>query len=291
MLAAALGAALLAPLPREAVQVVQGRAFVSCPWLHQHRQDLSCLVTPSTLALGDAYSPALVWLIDRATGEARSQSTSATTVKRSVTPPRTTPSDVFLAARDLQALLGVKVVWQAGQLLLGPTPGAEGAAAKTTEADRAAAGLRRQRVLPADLFPDGEGERLTLFPVGRADERCDWVEREVRCSAWREGRWQETWAARTGRTSWDSWPTPANRALDAVLGPVTTVRGGEPRWPGDVEYEGVSGSGFGHAVRRGRVAPGGQSTPLYEKRGTIDDAFAPNGPSSTKGVENLSPGR
>ncbi|WP_102126010.1 hypothetical protein [Deinococcus planocerae] len=278
MLAAALGAALLAPVSHEAVQVVQGRAFVSCPWLHQHREDLSCLVTPSTLALGDAYSPTVVWLIDRTSGEASSHLTSTDTVRRPVTPPRATPTNVFLAARDLQALLGVKVVWQAGQLFLGPTLGAERAAANTTPADRAAAELRRQRVLPADLFPTGDGERLTLFPVGRADERCDWVEREVRCSAWREDHWQETWAARVGRTSWDVWPTPAGGALDAVLEAVVTVRGEEPRWPGSVEYEGVSGSGFGHAVRRGRVAPDGRWTPVYEKRGTIDDAFAPRVP-------------
>ncbi len=260
---------------------MQGRAFVSCPWLQQHRGDLSCLGTPSTLALGDAYSPTVVWLIDRASGEASSHPTSTDTVKRPVTPPRTTPTNVFLAARDLQALLGVKVVWQAGQLFLGPTPGAERAAANTTQADRAAAELRRQRVLPADLFPDGEGERLTLFPLGQAEERCDWMEREVRCSAWREDRWQETWAARVGRTSWDVWPTPAGGVLDAVLGPATTVRGEEPRWPEGVEYEGISGSGFGHAVRRGRVAPGGQWTPTYEKRGTLDDAFAPSVPPST----------
>ncbi|EYB66617.1 hypothetical protein DEIPH_ctg081orf0002 [Deinococcus phoenicis] len=281
MLAVLLGAALLAPVPPAAVQVEQGRAFVSCGWLQQHREDLSCRQTPDSLALSDAFSPSVVWLIESA-GRATSRPTQQGQVERAVTPPLNRTADHFLAARDLQRLLGVPVDWKAGQLWLGQTPSAVRAVARVQQADRDVANLRRQRGIPPGVGYS-EMERLTLFPVGRADERCDWVEDTARCFAWRGGRWQATWAAQTERTAWDPWPTLASRALEAVLGQARTLRGQKPDWSGGLEYEGVSGHGMGHAVRRGRVAPGGQWTQVYEKSGTIDAAFAPNPPGGKTG--------
>lgn len=275
MLAVLLGAALLAPVPPAAVQVVRGRAFVSCSWMQRHREDLSCRQTPDSVALSDTFSPTVVWLIDPVLGKATYRPTAQGLVERAVTPPLHRNADRFLAARDLQQLLGVPVEWKAGRLWLGRTPGAVRAAVQVQQRDRDTAKLRRQRGLPPGAGYS-ETERLTLFPAGRADERCDWAGHGVRCFAWQEGRWQETWAAQTERTSWDSWPTSASRALQAVLGQAKTLRGQRPEWSGGLEYEGISGHGMGHAVRRGRVAPGGQWTQVYEKSGTVDDAFAPN---------------
>ena len=276
MLTVLLAAALLALVPPAAVQVVQGRAFVSCGWLQQQREDLSCRQTPDSLALSDTFSPSVVWLIDSAAGKATYRPPGEEQVERAVTPPLKRHGDHFLAAPDLQRLLGMPIAWKAGQLWLGRTPGAGRAVAHVQQADRDLANLRRQRGIPPGAGYS-ETERLTLFPAGSADERCDWVEHAVRCFAWREGHWQEMWAAQTERTSWDPWPTSARSALEAVLGPARTLRGQRPAWSG-LEYEGVSGHGMGHAVRRGKVAPGGQWIQTYEKSGTIDDAFAPNPP-------------
>lgn len=48
------------PIPREAVTVQGGRAFVNCQWLQQHRPDLSCRQTPDSVTLSDTFWPVVV---------------------------------------------------------------------------------------------------------------------------------------------------------------------------------------------------------------------------------------
>lgn len=273
MLTLLLATALAGAVPQSAVRILDGRAYVSCQWVQEHRADLSCRQTPDSVALSDTFRPRVVWQIDRR-GLASDRAASGA-VPRQVKPPLREKSQFWLAAGDLKLLLGVPVFWQAGQVWLGATPGSERARAGQTAAQQELADLSRQHG-PTPSAGHGEGEEeVALIPAGRADERCDWLNRQVTCWRWQGGAWQRTWQAQTRRTPLDRWPTPAPGALDAVLGETTTVTGRQPVWPGGLHYEALGGSGMGRAVRRGQVAPGGDGTPTYEKAGSIDDAFAP----------------
>lgn len=265
------------PVPREAVTLHSGRAFVNCQWLQQHRPDLSCRQTPDSVTLSDTYWPVVVWTLDRK-GTGTYRPTAGDTIQRQFTPPLRsgllTPG-AWLAARDLTLLLDVPVRWNMGQLWLGPTPGLQRSQAKQTVASRALARIRNERGLPP-ISGHLEGqEDVLLVPASNADLACSWAEHQVTCWNWQKKGWEQTWQATTGRHPFDAWPQKAASALDAVLGETTTLSGNRPVWSGGLAYEVRGGSGMSRSVRRGRVAPGGLWTQVYEKAGLIDDAFAP----------------
>lgn len=265
------------PVPREAVTMQDGRAFVNCQWLQQNRIDLSCRQTPDSVTLSDTFWPVVVWSIDRK-GTGTYHPTAGNTVQRQFTPPLKLGlliPEYWLAARDLTLLLGVPVRWDSGRLWLGPTPGFQRSQAKQIKASKALVQTRKQRGLPP-LTGHLEGqEDVLLVPASSADLACSWVEHQVTCWNWQHEGWKQTWQATTGRHPFDPWPQKTASALNAVLGDTTTLSGNKPVWFDGLAYEVRGGSGMSRSVRRGRVAPGGLWTQVYEKAGLIDDAFAP----------------
>lgn len=219
----------------------------------------------------------VVWTLDRQ-GMGTYQPTAGNTVQRQFTAPL--KSDLlspgsWLAARDLTLLLGVPVRWNAGRLWLGPTPGLQRSQAKQTPASKALVETRRQRGLPP-ISGHLEGqEDVLLLSTLNADVACSWVEHQVTCWKWQQNGWGQTWQASTHRHPFESWPQKASSALDAVLGDANTLSGDRPAWSGGLAYEVRGGSGMSRSVRRGRVAPDGLWTQVYEKAGLIDDAFPP----------------
>lgn len=271
-------------------RIVAGRAFLSCAWIERERPDLSCRTSGEAVlltAISLAPSP-LGWSLQQGGQQGGvaypfSAGLAAQKIMRPLLLPEGghagSPSDSFVAARDLNRLFGAVVSWNRGTLSFGWQPSFRKLNLQLTEgtlgeARSAMVSLKGTSLLGHDRFLDdtGAGPFVWLFPEGEAERLMVWRAKVVGTYEVRNWRRVLIWQAQTRNTApaglWNG-SSPAGAGPDTLArltGPLLNVSGRRPSVRGRLIYQGIRtvlrNKQSTVEIVRGWVGTGGQAQPL-----------------------------
>lgn len=265
-------------------RVVNGRAYLPCDWLQDHRPDFTCRSLGVRAFLDEVSLSSLGWNISRS-GAA---SPAGPLAVRRVPPLLSEGDGLLIPASALRILYGAAAQWQGGTLTVPLLPRYRALTRVIErgglgEARRAVTRLKERTLLAGDFQHGGQGTGpvVTLYPEGEVRRFFVWRGRTLSAYEVRDGFQLRVWQAAVDLPPASLWTggraaeAGTGDSLERLAGPFARTQGQRSAVTGRLVYWAwrassvePTGEPLGEEVRTGWIELGGTVRPVGSGSGT-----------------------